>query len=99
MRPFRLTLAATLLAGTLAAQTPDRRGPATAPVLQSLAVDVAALVDQRYRVTIEPLTFGRLAIGLSGSYTTTPTADVGMVYPGHGQPFEFADLDPGRSTG
>lgn len=81
MRPVRLTLAAMLLAGTLAAQTPARRGPAAAPVLQSLAVDVAALVDERYRVAIEPLTFGRLAIGLSGSYTTTPTADLGVYYP------------------
>ena len=81
MRPFRLTLAATLLAGTLAAQTPAPRGPAAAPVLQSLAADAAALVDDRYRIAIEPLTFGRLAIGLSGSYTTTPTSDVGMVYP------------------
>lgn len=81
MRPVHLSIAALLLAGTLAAQTPARRGPTTAPVLQSLAVDVAALVDERYRVLTEPLTFGRLAIGLSGSYTTTPTSDLGGYYP------------------
>lgn len=77
MHAVRLTLAAMLLAGTLAAQTPARRGPTAAPVMQSLAVDVAALVDERYRVLTEPLTFGRLSIGLSGSYTTTPTQDLG----------------------
>ena len=81
MHAVRLTLAAMLLAGTLAAQTPARRDPEAAPVLQSLAVDVAALVDDRYRIAIEPLTFGRLALGLSGSYTTTPTADLGVYYP------------------
>ena len=71
MRSFRLALLALPLAGGLAAQSRDRGTERLhAPVLQTATFDVAAAFQQHYRAMIEPLVFGRFAIGISGEYTT-----------------------------
>jgi hypothetical protein len=73
MRPFRPALFALFLATSLAAQTPGHRGSEAGGVTprQTLAFDVAALVDERIRVALEPLVFGRFTVGLAGGYTRT----------------------------
>lgn len=96
MRPVRLILAAAFLAGTLAAQTPARRGSTPAPVVQSLTVDLAAVVDDRYRIAMEPLTFGRISIGLVGAFTRTPTRESFYPYP---YPVAYAPLTRDAVTG
>lgn len=72
MRALRLNAFSLLLAGTLAAQTPARQSSTTVVTpRQTLSFDVAALVDDRARVGLEPLVFGRWTIGLGASYTRT----------------------------
>lgn len=86
MNPITLALLALPLASALAAQTPapSPASPARlpAPVLQTATFDVAAAFQQHYRAMIEPLVFGRFAIGLSGEYTTEPEGEVyAILYP------------------
>jgi len=87
MRAIVLALLAAPLAGAIAAQTPSPAAapvpnPARqhAPVLQTATFDVAAAFQQHYRAMIEPLVFGRFAIGLSGEYSTE-AEDQPIVYP------------------
>lgn len=84
MRAFRPTLFSLFLATSLAAQTPTRQGAPTPPAAvtprQTLSFDVAALVDDRARVGLEPLVFGRWTIGLGASYTRTAPEE-GFPYP------------------
>lgn len=71
MRPSALALFALPLAGPLAAQNAGRfadREPA--PVLQTLTFDVAEAFQDRWRVSMEPLAFGRFTVGIAGAYTT-----------------------------
>lgn len=84
MRPATLALLALPLAGALHAQNRSRDTERPrAPVLQTVTFDVAAAFQQRYRAMVEPLVFGRFAIGLSGEYTTEPdnTYYYGINYP------------------
>ncbi len=69
MRIARLAFLSAFAAGTLAAQGSAR---APASILQTATIDVASAFQQHYRAMIEPLVFGRFAIGLSGEYTTEP---------------------------
>jgi hypothetical protein len=73
MRVLRLTLLSLLVAGTLVAQAPRRyadREPL--PLLQTVTFDAAAALQERWRVAMEPLIFGRFTVGLSGTFTTEP---------------------------
>ncbi len=88
--------AASLLAALrpLSAQAPAAATPAApaapvaaarvpAPVLQTVGFDIAAAVDQRWRLSLEALVFGRWSVGLSGTYTTHPTGS-GYAYYAYG---------------
>lgn len=79
MRAFRLALVSLLLATSLAAQTPGTRS-ANLPTRRSASFDLAALVDDRLRVALEPVLFGRWSASLVGSHTNSRTA--GDVYYG-----------------
>jgi hypothetical protein len=76
MRISKLALTAAAIAGTLAAEAPaaSQSARVPAPVLQTATLDIASAFHQHYRAMIEPLVFGRFAIGLSGEYTTQPEA-------------------------
>jgi len=87
MRAIVLALLAAPLAGAIAAQTPSpAAAPASnparqyAPVIQTATFDVAAAFQQHYRAMIEPLVFGRFAIGLSGEYTTQTDGSPYVIY-------------------
>lgn len=75
MPAFRPALFSLFLATSLAAQTPARPSPSNPQAVvaprQSVSLDVAALVDDRARVGLEPLVFGRWTIGLGASFTRT----------------------------
>jgi len=72
---------ALLSVATAEAQTP--RTPA--PVQQSATIDIASAFEQRYRAMIEPLVFGRFALGISGEYTTEPDGNSDYIlYPQYG---------------
>ena len=73
MRLFCSSLLSLFAAASLAAQTPGRRTPASDAVTprQTLGFDAAALVNDRYRVAMEPLVFGRFTVGLAAAYTRT----------------------------
>jgi hypothetical protein len=80
MRSIRLALLALPAAAALSAQTrPAAHTPM--PVLQTVTFDVAAAFQQHYRAAIEPLVFGRFAIGISGEYTTETNAPGYIAYP------------------
>ncbi len=88
MRHLRPTLAAVLAAAAavpLAAQAP-RPATTRSPMLQSATFDVVAAFDERWRMQLEPLVFGRFSIGLSGSYTTQ--------HDGFGYPYPLPAQDP-----
>jgi hypothetical protein len=73
-----LLLAAALVATPLVAQRPARR--ADAPLVrQSLTVDLAAAVDERWRVFAEPIVLGAVTLGVSATWTTRADADGGSV--------------------
>lgn len=75
-----LVLLSTAISGVPAQRTP-------APVQQTATLDVASAFEQRYRAMIEPLVFGRFAIGVSGEYTTEPDGNPNyVVYPEYGCP-------------
>lgn len=83
MRPLRPILLLLCVATPLAAQTPARGADAggLAP-RQTLAFDAAALVDERVRVALEPLVFGRFTIGLAAAHTrTADPPDYVNIYP------------------
>lgn len=81
MRSFRLALLALPAAAALSAQVSPAAAPAPMPVLQTATFDVAAAFQQHYRAMIEPLVFGRFAIGISGEYTTEPDQSGFINYP------------------
>jgi hypothetical protein len=81
MRSVRLALLALPAAAALSAQARPAAARAPMPVLQTATFDVAAAFQQHYRATIEPLVFGRFAIGISGEYTTEPDAPGYINYP------------------
>lgn len=87
MRTLTLAILALPFAGPLAAQSRYRGDEPRphAPVLQTATFDVAAAFQQHYRAEIEPLVFGRFAIGVSGEYTTEPDDNQIIYYP-VGQP-------------
>jgi hypothetical protein len=72
MRSVRPALLGLLVAGALSAQQPSR--PSTPrqplPVMQTVTFDVAGALQQRWRLNLEPLVFGRFTVGLAASYTT-----------------------------
>ena len=88
MRLLRQTVP-TMACATLAAASTLVAQPSPAPArvalapLQTATFDVAAAFNQHYRATIEPLVFGRFAIGISGEYTTEPDAPGYINYPAY----------------
>ena len=73
---FRHSMLCACLAGALSAQSPvrePRREPL--PVLQTISVDLGAAMQERWRLAVEPLVFGRFTLGLAGSFTTTPDGE------------------------
>ena len=73
---FRQAILSVLTSGSLLAQlaVPEpRREPL--PVLQTISVDLGAAMQERWRLAVEPLVFGRFTIGLAGSFTTTPDGE------------------------
>lgn len=66
----RLAFLAILAPFTAGAQT-TTAPRAVLPVAHTVAVDLRAALDQRWRLAIEPLVFGRFSLGLSGAFTTT----------------------------
>lgn len=78
---FRIALLTAVSAPALAAQSgspPARRD--ASPLLQTLTFDVSAALDERWRLTVEPLVFGRFTLGLSGSRTTQVDRPTPPVY-------------------
>jgi hypothetical protein len=76
MRSLRLAILPLLIATSLAAQTPAPSSAASNPVAvvapqRTAFFDVAALVNNRQRFGLEPLIFGRWALGLIGSHYST----------------------------
>lgn len=59
------------------------------PVLRSLSLDLAAARDHTLRFLLEPLVFGRVSVGVNGSYTDR--AEV----PWYGYPVPLGDPVPG----
>lgn len=45
------------------------------PVQQTASIDIASAFQQRYRAMVEPLVWGRFALGISGEYTTEPNLE------------------------
>lgn len=80
-----LLLLAGLLPATLAAQRVPR-GPVQPIVRPAVTIDVAAAIDERWRVFVEPITIGRVSLGVSATYTTRPDADGGIAYPAFTEP-------------
>ena len=71
MSTFRaclLTLVATTALDAQSAPAQARGEPL--PLQQAISFDVSAALDDRWRLTVEPLVIGRFTIGLSGSRTT-----------------------------
>lgn len=88
MRAWIVTAALTAaVTTTLSAQL--RRDRPAVPV-RGISLDVAAALDHRYRVTVEPAVFGRVSLGITGSFTRTPEVDLNY-YP---YPLATADLVP-----
>ena len=70
MPPFRVCLllvAATVLG---AQSVPAQAHGEPLPLKQAISFDVSAALDDRWRLTVEPLVIGRFTIGLSGSRST-----------------------------
>jgi hypothetical protein len=83
MRAIRLAFLTFVVAGSLAAQEPVPRAPRTpAPMMQAVTLDgTALLLDEQWRVVLEPFVIGRFTIGLTGSYTTKPEQEPSYYYP------------------
>jgi hypothetical protein len=85
MRALRLAVLPLLVATSLAAQAPPASSGAAAPPAavvpaRTAFFDVAALVDNRQRFGLEPLIFGRWAIGLIGTHYRTAAPQQVIVY-------------------
>jgi len=71
--PARLSLALipVLLSAAPALRGQEPAGAPAVPTARSLSFDVAAVAKDRFRGSLEALAFGRLTVGLSGSYSHT----------------------------
>ncbi len=67
-RTCLLTLATTTVLCAQSAQAQARGAPL--PLRQALSFDLSAALDDRWRLTVEPLVIGRFTLGLSGSHTS-----------------------------
>lgn len=77
----RVSLLTVLTATALAAQSaplPARREPSS--LLQTFTFDISAALDERWRLAVEPLVFGRFTLGLSGSRTTQVDRPTPQIY-------------------
>lgn len=86
MRALRLAVLPLLIATSLAAQSPPASSgaasrPAAVAPTQTAFFDFAALVDGRQRFGLEPLVFGRWAIGLIGTHYQTAAPQEILVGP------------------
>lgn len=84
MRSLRLAILPLLVATSLAAQAPaptdtSARLARVSP-RRTAFFDVAALVDSRQRFGLEPLVFGRWALGLVGTHSRTSTPAQAIAY-------------------
>ena len=93
MRLIRSLLVPLCIVPALAAQAPaptTARGPRVPlPVTRSASFDLAAARDHIARILIEPLVFGRVSVGFSGSYSDK------MEVPWYPYPIMYADPYPG----
>jgi hypothetical protein len=62
------------------------RAPITPTVRPALTVDLAAAVDERWRLFVEPITIGRVSLGVSATWSTRGDADGGVAYPTYAEP-------------
>lgn len=68
---IRVALLTLVTTTALDAQSaPSRARGAPLPLVQAVSIDVSAALDERWRLTVEPLVIGRFTLGLSGSRTT-----------------------------
>jgi len=86
MRAIRLAVLPLLVATSLAAQAPEPSSRTPTPVaavapLRTAFFDLAALVGSRQRFGLEPLVFGRWAVGLVGSHYSTGSPTLDQPYP------------------
>lgn len=73
MRLLRMVMLSALWSESLLAQESREAGrPAPLPVLQTIGFDLTAALQGRWQVSLEPLVFGRVALGLTAGQTTTP---------------------------
>ena len=68
LRVTALSLVVGTMLGAQPAHAQPRREPL--PLKQSLSFDLSAALDDRWRLSVEPLVIGRFTLGLSGSHTT-----------------------------
>lgn len=105
MKLPRSILAVVLGAGAsarLAAQAPAQPSAVhlPAPMLQTATFDVSAAFQHHWRAALEPLVFGRFAIGLSGEYTTEPEQPIyGILYPYPQCPINMFCANPASDPG
>jgi len=93
MTPFRIALmtcvATCVVSAAIGAQSAPSSSPRTPmPLRQTLTVDLGAALDERWRLTVEPLVLGRFTLGLSGSRTTEAVQSVPQIL------YSVTRLDP-----
>jgi len=98
MRLFRSFVVPLCIVPALGAQTPAQpppRGPRVpVPVSRAVSADLAAARDHTARILVEPLVFGRVSVGFSGSYTDqaeVPRYPVPILY---GDPYPGVPCPP-----
>lgn len=76
----------------LAQESREAGRPAPLPVLQTIGFDLTAALQGRWQVSLEPLVFGRVALGLTAGQTTTPERRPLPVYPIYVAGRELVDI-------
>lgn len=94
----RLLIFASVVAPLAASAQATTAPRETLPIDHSIAIDLRAALDQRWRIAVEPLVFGRFSFGLSGALTTTPDDEpyysVPVLEGGIGPVIDFAPCLP-----